>query len=376
MDKIEPLSLGEKVDFYARLLFCVPPVVIREVIKTLITATKRGLPYKEYLVATVIRIQLTCFTERQQLSLSNTNTSQRYEQWIEKEAKAHNVSPIKDTVVLADGSAKLHWIRKTGDKSPKVALVFHGGGYYLPPGNGHLNVYAHIVNASCSTTKTVAVAMLEYDYTTQSKYPRQLQQASLALQHLLQLGYEPGDIFIGGDSAGGHLTVTLLSHLMHKHPSVPSVNLSGPLAGAFMISPWVSGEDSTVSFRENAWTDMLAHQTIVPNAAFLIPYHIRQAEAENKQGWAMALVADEDWWLTLPEVVSNIHITAGEHEIFRDHVVMLADIMRKKAPKCRIQSEVGVGEQHVHMVLWNMVQAPENPALRRLEEWFVTILQE
>lgn len=122
----------------------------------------------------------------------------------------------------------------------------------------HLTVHSSIIDASGSTMKTVAAALLEYDLTTEQKYPRQLQQASLALQHLLQIGYQPGDIFIGGDSAGGHLSVSLLSHLMHKHPAVPSVDLSGPLAGAFLISPWVTGDSSSVHGSCHGSTVLLA----------------------------------------------------------------------------------------------------------------------
>lgn len=391
MDVIRTISLGEKVDLVARLLFCgksfrhralnplltisVPLVFMRETIKTVTTAVQRGLPVKEYMVATVVRTLMTCFTERQMLYL-NGPTSQTYQTWIQKEAKTRNLSSVEDTVVLADGTTMLHWIKKTKDKASKVVLLFHGGGYYIPIAPGHINWCSSIINASGSTTKTMAAAVLEYDLTTQQKYPRQLQQATLALQHLLKLGYQPRDIFIGGDSAGGHLSLSLLSHLMHKHPSAPSLNISGPLAGAFLISPWVNDDYSTASFRQNAWIDMLPHRIIPDVSTFFIPSHIRQAESKKKQGWAMAQDADDDWWRMLADVVSNVYITAGEQELFRDHVVIFANMLRKQAPKCRIKLEVGVGEAHDHMLLWEMLNSRENPALRRLDEWFVTVLQE
>lgn len=46
-------------------------------------------------------------------------------------------------------------------------------------------------------------------------------------------------IVIAGDSAGGNLTLGLISHLLHPHPDVPKVELSGPLATTILISPWV-----------------------------------------------------------------------------------------------------------------------------------------
>lgn len=391
MDVIRTVSLGEKVDLLARLLFygelsayrvvkailtmSVPLIFTRETIKTTMIAVQRGLPVKEYMAATVVRTLMTCLTERQMLYL-NGPTSQTYQTWIEKEAKTRNLCPVKDTVILVDGTTKLHWIRRTEEKASKVVLLFHGGGYYIPIAPGHLNWCSSIINASGSTKKNMAAAVLEYDLTTQAKYPRQLQQATFALQHLLKLGYQPGDIFIGGDSAGGHLSLSLLSHLMHRHPSVPSVDISGPLAGAFLISPWVNDDCSTASFKENAWIDMLPHKIIPGVATFFIPSHIRKAESDNKQGWSMAQDANGDWWRTLADVVSNVYITAGEQELFRDHVVILADMLREHAPKCKIRFELGVGEGHDHMLLWEMLHYCENPALRRLDEWFVTILQE
>ncbi|KAH0156810.1 alpha/beta-hydrolase, partial [Aureobasidium melanogenum] len=375
MDVIRTISLGEKVDLLARLLFYVPLIFTRETIKTTVIAVQRGLPVKEYMAATVVRTLMTCLTERQMLYL-NGPTSQTYQTWVEKEAKTRNLSPVKDTVILADGTTKLHWIRRTEEKASKVVLLFHGGGYYIPIAPGHLNWCSSIINASGSTKKNIAAAVLEYDLTTQAKYPRQLQQATFALHHLLKLGYQPGDIFIGGDSAGGHLSLSLLSHLMHRHPSVPSVDISGPLAGAFLISPWVNDDCSTASFKENAWIDMLPHEIIPGVATFFIPSDIRQAESDNKQGWSMAQDANGDWWRPLADIVSNVYITAGEQELFRDHVVILADMLREQAPKCKIRFELGVGEGHDHMLLWEMLRYRENPALRRLDEWFVTILQE
>lgn len=123
MDVIRTIGLGEKIDLLARLLFIgksfrhqaleslltisVPPVLIRELIKTSMTAIKRGLPLKEFLIATVIRTGMTCFTERQLLYFSEP-TSQIYQTWIEKEAKTRNLSPVRDTAVLADGTTRLH----------------------------------------------------------------------------------------------------------------------------------------------------------------------------------------------------------------------------------------------------------------------------
>ncbi|KAK6001215.1 hypothetical protein QM012_002546 [Aureobasidium pullulans] len=373
MEVIKTISVREKVDLLGRLLFYVPYVLTKETIKTTAVAIQRGLPLKEFLVATLIRILMTCFTPRQLLYINGT-TGQTYQAWIEREAETRGMFPKQDTIRLPDGTS-LHWIRKSENKASKVVLFFHGGGYFAPMAPEHLNLCASIVN-TCETTKSVAVAVLEYDLSSQSQYPRQLQQASLALGHFLQLGYQPKDIFIGGDSAGGHLTLGLLSHLMHKHPSLPSLSLGDPLAGVFLISPWVSDDTSTLSFNQNSWVDMLPRH-ISPNAAaWLISSHIQQAESESKQGWAIPSNADKEWWSTLAEIVTDVYITVGEQEMFRDHVIIFANMLREQAPRCKVDFELGEAEAHDHMLVWEMLHARRNPALERLLKWFGTILKE
>ena len=62
-----------------------------------------------------------------------------------------------------------------------------------------------------------------------------------AYRALLDKGYEPGNIVVGGDSAGGGLTVTTMLQLRHDGLPLPK--------GAVMLSPFldmtVSGESAT-----------------------------------------------------------------------------------------------------------------------------------
>lgn len=90
----------------------------------------------------------------------------------------------------------------------------------------------------------------------------------------------------------------------------------------------------------------------------------------------MPLDADDNWWQTLADVVFNVYITAGEQEMFRDHIIMFADMLRKQSPKCRIKFELGVAEAHDHMLIWEILHARKNPALERLLNWLAKTLGE
>lgn len=67
-------------------------------------------------------------------------------------------------------------------------------------------------------------------------------------------------IFIGGDSAGGNLALALLSHILHPHPQIEEglrVQLSAPLAGAILTSPWIRFDTDYDSVKRNEGSDFV-----------------------------------------------------------------------------------------------------------------------
>lgn len=91
----------------------------------------------------------------------------------------------------------------------------------------------------CASKASASLVMLEYTLAPTDHYPTQLIQAAEGLKHILKLT-PPSKITIAGDSAGGHLSLSLLAHLMHPSPDAPEVNLSSPLAGICLICPFLS----------------------------------------------------------------------------------------------------------------------------------------
>lgn len=58
------------------------------------------------------------------------------------------------------------------------------------------------------------------------------------------------------------MTLSLLSHLLHPHPEVTKIELKEPLAGAVLISPWVSFDTNTDSFKRHESSDMLSENAV------------------------------------------------------------------------------------------------------------------
>ena len=87
-------------------------------------------------------------------------------------------------------------------------------------------------------------------------FPAQLLDALSGLYYLTQtLGFEPENIIIGGDSAGGHLAITLARYLIRE--SFPTLRVP---RGIILLSPacdWTGTHDasSTASIKTNAAVD-------------------------------------------------------------------------------------------------------------------------
>jgi acetyl esterase/lipase len=105
---------------------------------------------------------------------------------------------------------------------------------------------------------TVVHGEVAYILAPEGVNPTQLRQAAAALTHLIdETDRSPANIFVSGDSAGGNLGLSLLSHILHPHPDVQDVKLDAPLGGALRYSPW-TGFNSTYPSFENGELDMMS----------------------------------------------------------------------------------------------------------------------
>jgi hypothetical protein len=90
------------------------------------------------------------------------------------------------------------------------------------------------------------------------RYPPQIKQAIEGLKHILSLT-PPEQITIAGGSAGGHLTLNLLSHLLHPFKTLEPISLlnGGKLGGTCPNSPFLSFDYGKDSYSRNKDRDCL-----------------------------------------------------------------------------------------------------------------------
>lgn len=113
------------------------------------------------------------------------------------------------TIPARDGaelSARL-WVPHGAPSPAPVLLFFHGGGFTVGSANTHASLCAHLAHLAHG-----AVLSLDYRLAPEHKFPTAVNDAFDALQwlhtHAASLGLDPQRIAVGGDSAGGTLTLT------------------------------------------------------------------------------------------------------------------------------------------------------------------------
>lgn len=117
------------------------------------------------------------------------------------------------------------WSLAPGADDSRVLLYFHGGGYCSGSIKSHRAMAGGV--GKLAGIRTLAIA---YRLAPEHPYPAQLEDALKAWRFLRAQGYAPEHIAVGGDSAGGNLTLALLLALREFGEVLP--------AAAWLVSPW------------------------------------------------------------------------------------------------------------------------------------------
>jgi epsilon-lactone hydrolase len=159
--------------------------------------------------------------------------------WVQRRERLDEVGsiwPVADDVSL--GSVDLdgvpgEWSIAPGSGATRVLLFFHGGGYCSGSILSHRRMVTEAGRAA--GTRTLAVG---YRLAPEHPFPAALEDALTAWRYVRNQGVAAGHIAVGGDSAGGGLTVALINRLRDAGEELPGC--------AWLVSPWtdltISGE--------------------------------------------------------------------------------------------------------------------------------------
>jgi acetyl esterase/lipase len=145
---------------------------------------------------------------------------------------------------VAAGPVPGEWIEPETAEPGRGILYLHGGGYVIGSPTTHRGLAGHLAIAS-----RARVLLIDYRLAPEHPFPAALEDARAAYRFLLDQGFDPRRIAIGGDSAGGGLTLATALSLRDSGTPLP--------AALFLISPWTDQTFSGDSVQSRAGRDPL-----------------------------------------------------------------------------------------------------------------------
>lgn len=142
------------------------------------------------------------------------------------------------------GDLAMDWVTLENTDQNRVILYLHGGGYVVGTAEGYRDINWRLAEAA-----GCRVLFVDYRLAPENPFPAAVDDATAAYRWLLEEGFEPQNIALCGDSAGGGLSMALLVNLK---------NLGLPQPGcAMLMSPWVDLSGSGQSVVDNDGVDCM-----------------------------------------------------------------------------------------------------------------------
>ncbi|PWW72549.1 alpha/beta-hydrolase [Tuber magnatum] len=240
---------------------------------------------------------------------------------------------------LASNASALYY-----DADPAVAdkSSSAGGGFYLGTVPGHWDFFDSLIAEAEKQGKVLSVVVLEYSLTPSDQCPFQITQTINFFRHLLR-EIPPSKILLGGESAGGNLSLSLLAHILHQSPYGPPIVLESPLAGMLLISPWVTFDTGADSMTKFADYDILFPEILRTWAEEYNP------GLKIRNGWTEALGAEEGWWKGCGALLDGrILVTGGAHELMKDDIVAFKERLVKEGVGVEFFLPDGIHAEPIH----------------------------
>jgi monoterpene epsilon-lactone hydrolase len=185
-------------------------------------------------------------------------------------------------------------------KTDTVILHLHGGAFFTGSAKTH-----RALGAELAVRAQAVVYMLEYRLAPEHPYPAALDDGLAAYRALLELGHDPHNIVLGGDSAG-------CAHILSLSVVLRDQGLALP-AALFMISPYV---------------DMTLSAESITTLKMRDPMLTTHALRRGSSGYHRSIQANDP---RVSPLFADLHglppllIQAGSEEILLDDALRLAE---------------------------------------------------
>lgn len=224
------------------------------------------------------------------------------------------------------------WIKAPEIKQNKVLLYLHGGAFVAGSINTHRDLISRISRAG-----NIKVMAINYRLAPEHPYPAGLEDSFNTYKWLIfKKNYNPHNIIIGGDSAGGTLTISTLIKIKKEQLPFP--------VAAFCLSPATDMTGSGETYTTKADLDPF----LTPELGDLVlENYLKEADPEDPL--VSPLYADL-------EGLPPIYIQVGTSEILLDDSIRIA----KKLEDAGVEVELDVWEDMIHVFAAFAAFAPES----------------
>ncbi|WPH02422.1 DNA polymerase alpha-associated DNA helicase A-like protein [Acrodontium crateriforme] len=345
-------SAIDKLLFIPKIFIILTSAFTRLITAPLLGGPRANTAFKDFVFA-ALRTQLSWISVKQEQWL-NSSTEKTYLDF----AKGQKLEPSTQDI---RSGLKMFWLGPRDAK--KIIYYLHGGGYAIAASPGHFKWLFDLQNDLAKQSgKSVSVVVLGYTLSPYGQYPIQLREAAEGLQSLLDANKSPRDIIIAGDSAGGNLTMSLLSHILHPHPEVKTtIKLESPVAGVVLVSPWSKFTTDDDSVRRNATSDM-----VTPSASDRwVSLFLGSGPKDN---YNQPGLAEQEWFTGLPDVADDILVWGGGGEILIDSIEALTKKLKIAQPKTELVVEPGAA--HEDMIISVLLgYKDKSEGTKAIEQW-------
>lgn len=218
---------------------------------------------------------------------------------------------ITQEAAVIDG-VSVEWYRPKKPSETGLILYLHGGAFvYTAASSQQQTIFSLIENSGLN------LISVNYRLAPEYPYPAGLMDALVVYKALIKQGYNPKEIAVAGDSAGGGLSLSLVASLKLK---------SEPLPGALVLmSPWTDLTFTGKSHQTNASVEAVLTTEDLKRHA---DSYIGHDSGENPL--ISPLYAD---FTEFPPML--IHV--GDEEILLDDALMVAEKAQAQGVEVRIK---------------------------------------
>ena len=171
-------------------------------------------------------------------------------------APATRCHPTYALEAVDAGGVPAEWTSTPAADPHRVILFLHGGAYIA----GSIRSHRHMIAEAGRQARARTLA-LDYRLAPEHPFPAAPHDALAAYRFLLSSGFDPGNIALAGESAGGGLALATLISLRDEHTPLP--------ARVWLSSPWTDLTMTGETMTTKAAVDPLIQRAYLQETAAL-----------------------------------------------------------------------------------------------------------